>query len=230
MGTAFKYTEAKATLNQSFGHINLDAFEFAGYASVNYPHWFLDAVATAGHDTYGFDRPGVMNDTIHGATGGTASSAGFKTGYLVDVATVRAGPIAGLNYMQTYLNGYTETGDSLLTQTVSAQTLEALTGSAGVQIRFGNLIPAYRIDPYLNITAEHEFLGGRNIVTNQTSTPLLPVITPISGIGGITYGQVAAGLSTNLGGDLSGSIQGVATFGRAGGNDYGLSGSLLYRF
>ena len=192
LGTAFKYTDAKASLNQSFGHTDLNAYQFAGYASVNYPHWFLDAVATAGQDSYSIDRPGVMMDTIHGATNGTDLSAGFKTGYLLDAGRLRAGPIAGLNYLQANLNGYTETGDSLLTQTVGSQTIEALTGSAGLQIRFGNLIPQYRVDPYVNITAEHNFLGGRNIVTNQTSTPLLPVITPIAGVGSITCGRSRA--------------------------------------
>jgi outer membrane lipase/esterase len=229
LGGAFKYTDAKATLNQSFGHADLNSYQFAGYASVTYPHWFLDAIVNGGSDRYAFDRPGVM-DTIHGATDGHGFSATLKAGYLFDVGRLRAGPVGGLSYRQTDVNGYTETGDWLLTQVVGSQRFETLMGSAGVQIRFGYLMPEYRIDPFVNITAEHNFLGGRNIVTTQSSTPLLPVITPVAGLGEITYGQVTGGFSTALSGNVTGTVQGIATFGRAGGNDYGISGSLQYRF
>ena len=45
------------------------------------------------------------------------------------------GPIAGLSYTFADIQGYTETGDSLLTMMVNAQNVDSLTGNAGLQMR-----------------------------------------------------------------------------------------------
>jgi outer membrane lipase/esterase len=229
-GGAFKYTAPNATLTQGAGHINLNSYQFAGYASLNYPRWFADFVATVGHNDYLLDRPGVL-DTINAATSGTGFSAGFKAGRLFDVAALRVGPIIGLNYARAAVNGYTETGDPLLTQMVNGQSAEALTSSAGIQFRFGNLLGVRNVNPYLNLTAEHDFIGGsRSIVTTQTSAILLPITTPIAGRGEATYGKVAGGISATLTDNLKATINGFSTFARAGGDDFAVSTGLKYLF
>jgi hypothetical protein len=56
---------------------------------------------------------------------------------------------------------------------VGQQTEEALIGSVGVQFRMPFVVNGRTINPYLNITAEDDFIGnGRLIQFSATSAPL----------------------------------------------------------
>jgi len=113
---------------------------------------------------------------------------------------------------------------------VNRQTLENLTGSAGVQFRTPFAIGNGLYSPFLNLTAEHDFLGsGRTLITTQVTTPLLPVLTPIDSRNR-TYGKAAAGLAAVITDQVSATINIVSTFGRTGGNDYGVSGGVKVAF
>lgn len=229
-GAAFRYSQPRATLHQEAGHVDGTSYQFAAFGSLIYPDWFADLVMGYGWQQYKLDRPGVL-DTINGKTHGAGMLAGVKGGYLFDVATLKAGPIGGLSYSSAEVAAYTETGDPLLTQSVNSQKVNALTGSIGGQVRFGGLLGSASLDPYLNVTVEHEFQGGnRSIVTAQTSASMLPVTTPITGRGRITYGKLAAGVNGALASGLTAHINGSTTFARDGGNDYGVMASAKYRF
>lgn len=105
-----------------------------------------------------------------------------------------------------------------------------MTGSAGVQFRLPFAMATALYNPYVNVTAEHDFLGdGRIITTTQTSTLLLPVMTPTNSTNP-TYGKVAAGISGVISGNVSGMINAFSTFARADGNYYGVSGGIKVAF
>ncbi|HXP95384.1 MAG TPA: autotransporter domain-containing protein, partial [Telmatospirillum sp.] len=230
VGLAVNYSMPHATLNQSMGHIDADSYQFAGFGSVNYANWFADVVAGYGFNEYKLDRPGVLN-TIRGNVHGSDALVGAKGGYLFNVAPVKLGPIAGINYTTAALDSYTEQAEYLLTQMVGKHTTEMVTGQIGGQIRLSEPFGAAKIDPYVNLTAEHEFLGGdQSIVTTQASTPLLSVTTPVAGRGDTTYGKVGGGISASLAEGLSAQVNGATTFSRKGGDDYGVNAGLKYRF
>src|SRR6267378_1732596 len=63
-------------------------------------------------------------------------------------------------FARVRVNGYTETGDPVLTLTVGRQTAEALVGSVGVQFRAPFLVNGRIISPYLNLTAEDDLIGN----------------------------------------------------------------------
>jgi outer membrane autotransporter protein len=153
-----------------------------------------------------------------------------KAGYLFDIGPLRVGPIAGLNYVNARIAGYTETGDILITQIVDGQDIDSLTGSAGVQLRFPFALGAGLYSPFVNVTAEHDFLGsGRTITTTQVTTPLLPVLTP-SDDRDRTYGRVTGGVAANLGTNMDAMLNASTTFARAGGNEFAINGGLRLRF
>ncbi len=230
VGAAFSGTTPHATLNQSQGHIDMQSYQFAGYGSATYPNWFADGILAYGYNKYKLDRPGVLGDQT-ADTHGSNVSAAARAGYLFDLGSMKAGPIAGLSYTNVGIARYTEQGDYLLNQIVGNQTTGSLTGSVGVQLRLAQPFGAARIEAYLNVTAEHQFLSGdRTILTSQQSTPLIPVFTPILGRGEGTYGKVAAGMSAALAERLMAQVSAVATFAGDGGNDYGISGGLKYQF
>ncbi|MDA9497091.1 hypothetical protein XI05_05975 [Bradyrhizobium sp. CCBAU 11357] len=215
VGGALNYTNPVANLHGGSGHLNLDSYQVAGYASLTHSHLLTDIVATYGYNNYRVDRPGVV-DTIRGSTRGDTFTAGFKSAYLFDIGRVRVGPLVGLLYDYTNVDPYTETGDPIITQFVARQKLEGLTGSAGVQFRIPFLVGARAFNSFVNLTAEHDFLGGaRTLLAAETAALALPIYTVVAGNPDRTYGKVVGGVSTALTGNVSGVLTAASTFGNS---------------
>lgn len=226
LGLGFNYSNLQAS-----GNLGINEYQLAGYASYTGPNLFGDAVLSGGQNSFSVTRPGIIN-TITASPSGQSYVAAFDTGYLFDMSGFRIGPILGLMYADSHVNSYSESGDALLTQSVSGQHENSLTGSAGLQARFPVALPTGTIvSPYVDLTAERDFLGnGRVLTTAFTAAPALPIYNVVGGSGLGTYGMLAGGVSGNIAPRLSAGIQGQVTFARPGGNDYGVSASLAYRF
>ena len=228
-GGVFGYSNSTVSLGVQNAHDRIDSYQFAGYGSFTGVHLFADALLAYGHHDYTLDREGVI-DTVHGSTGADTFTAAAKAGYLVDAGPIRAGPIAGVNYTGAAIQGYTETGDSLLTWMVNQQTLDSLTGNAGVQMRFPFELAGTLYSPFIDVTAEHYFPGSaRTLTTTLVTAPLLPVLTPVSGENG-TYGKVAAGVAARIGGNVSATLNAETTFARESGNGVVVNGGIKVGF
>jgi outer membrane lipase/esterase len=229
LGGVFSYAQPNVDFNTQNAHLKIDALQFGGYSSYTSKNWFVDALLAYGRQNLHTDRAGII-DTIYGSTNADLFTIAAKAGYLFDVAAIRVGPIGGLNYTHATIGGYTETGDILLTQIVNRQDIDSLTGSAGVQFRFPFTMGRALYSPFVNVTAEHDFLGdGRIVTTTQTTTLLLPVLTPVNATNQ-TYGKVVAGIAGQLAGNVSGMINAYGTFGRSDGNFYGANGGIKVQF
>lgn len=229
VGGALNYTNPIANLHGGTGHLNLDSYQIGGYASFTYPHLLTDIVATYGYSNYRIDRPGVV-DTIRGSTTGDTFTVGVKSAYLFDVGTVRVGPLGGLVYDYTNVDPYTETGDPIITQFVARQKLEGLTGSAGVQVRVPFIVGARPVNSYVNLTAEHDFLGGaRTLLAAETVALALPIYTVVVGNPDRTYGKVVGGLSTALSGNVNAMLTAAGTFGTSN-PQFALQGAVKVAF
>lgn len=230
LGLVFNYANPHLDLADDRGHIKADDYQFGAYASLDYPDWFADAAAHYDRGNYRLDRPGVV-DTIRGETHADSYGAALRAGWLAAGETVRFGPLAGLAYTRSNIASYTETGDPLLTFAVGRQSLDALTGSAGVQLRVPVLLGGHAMSPYLNLTVEHEFLdGNRTLLATETQSPDLPIYTPIEGEGHETYGKLQAGVSAALDESLSLVFGAASTFARSGSYDVAGNVGLAWRF
>ena len=229
LGAVFSYAQPNASLGVQNAHLKIDALQFGGYSSHTSKNWFADFLLAYGYQQLNTDRLGVI-DVIHGSTNANLFTVAAKAGYLFDVASLRVGPIGGLNYTNASIAGYTETGDVLLTQIVGKQTIDSLTGSAGVQFRLPFTMSNALYSPFVNVTAEHDFLGdGRIITTTQSTTLLLPVMTPTNSTNQ-TYGRLLAGVAGQLAGNVSGMINAYTTFARSDGNFYGVNAGIKVAF
>jgi outer membrane lipase/esterase len=228
-GGVFNYSQPNASFGTQNAHLKIDAVQFGGYSSFTFKNWFADALVAYSRQNLHTDRAGII-DTIYGSTHADLFTVAAKAGYLFDLAPLRVGPIGALNYTNASIAGYTETGDILLTQIIGSQDLQSLTGSAGIQARLPVSFGRTRYSSYVNLTAEHDFLGdGRIITTTQATTLLLPVLTPVSP-SNQTYGKVLAGIAGQLGGNVSGMINAYTTFARNGGNFYGVNAGIKAAF
>jgi outer membrane autotransporter protein len=229
LGGVFGYSNSTVSLGVQNAHDKVDSYQFAGYGSYTGANLFADALIAYGFHDYALDRAGVI-DTVHGSTSADTFTAAAQAGYLVEAGPVRAGPIGSLYYTSAVIQSYTETGDSLLTMTVNQQSLDTLTGDAGVQLRFPFEFGGNLYSPFLNVTAGHDFPGSsRTVTTTLVSAPLLPVLTPVPGESG-TYGKIAGGVSARIGGNVSATFNAETTFAREGGNGLVVNGGIKVGF
>lgn len=231
-GFAFNYANPHASLRGGAGSIDIDSYGFAAYGSFTGTSLFADAALAYGRHDYAVTRPGVI-DPLNGATSGDSVAVAAKAGYLFDTfGPVRLGPIVGLTYATTRVGAYTERGDPVLTQSVGATGLDSLVGRAGLQLRAAPVsVVGLPVRTFVNVTAEHEFFdGSRTLATSLTSTPLLPILTPLGRGARGTYGLVEAGLSADVTPGVSLTLTGGTTFARTGGDGYAVNGGLTMRF
>ena len=229
LGDVFGYSNSTVSLGVQNAHDRIDSYQFASYGSFTGANLFADALIAYGHHGYTVDRQGII-DTVHGSTGADTFTAAAKAGYLFEAGPVRAGPIAGFYYTSAVIQPYTETGDSLLTMTVNRQSLDSLTGDAGVQLRLPFEFGGNLYSPFIDVTAGHDFPGSSRMVTaTLVSAPLLPVLTPVPGEGG-TYGKIAAGVAARIGGNVNATFNAETTFAREGGNGVVVNGGIKVGF
>jgi uncharacterized protein with beta-barrel porin domain len=210
---------------------DVSGIQGAAYLSYATRQWFLDLFAAYGSHDIDLSRPGVT-DPVLASTGASAFALAARAGYLFDFGGLRAGPIAGLAYVHSQVDGYTETGDKDLTLTVSALTLDSLTGSVGIRFLAPFRTGGKLVVPYLNVTWEHRFGDHDQVLTaTLTSAPALPpILLPFAAFDARDLGKIEGGLTLELGPELSASVSGASTFARDEGYDFRISAGLNYRF
>jgi len=215
-GIAINFTRANADYNGGAGSSTLDSTQVGVFGSFFYPNFFVDAMASWGGNNYNILRPGFGSPLTASPNGHGFAAAG-RAGYLFDFGTFRLGPIAQISYLQTTVDAYTESGDQLLTQLVRQQTGHDTIGAVGAQIRSPFSFGAFRVDPYLNLTVEHDFRNGLQIVqTAFTQNPASPIFTPVQ-FSNQTYGKVAGGMNFYVSPTVSALVTAESTVGRTGG-------------
>jgi outer membrane lipase/esterase len=226
VGGAFDYSNPKARLFNNAGTTDVNSYQFGIYSAWANTHFFAQGLVTYGWQNYHNTRPGVV-DTITSNPDGTSFVAGGKVGYLFDAGTSQVGPIGGLTYARVRVNGYTESGDPVLTLMVGQQSAEALIGSVGVQFRAPFTVNGRIISPYLNLTVDDDLIGnGRIIQFGATSAPLIINNWAIpNGTSQHVYGRVAGGVVAPVTNNVALTMNLSETVGRQGGNDfYGTGG------
>jgi outer membrane lipase/esterase len=232
VGGAFDYSNPKARLFNNQGTTEANAYQIGGYGAWTNANFFLQGLATVGWQNYRNVRPGVV-DTITSNPDGTSVVAAGKVGYLFGTPDkIQAGPIGSLLYARARVNGYTESGDPVLTLNVGPQTAETLIGSAGAQFRFPFWVAGKLISPYVNLTADDDIIGnGRIVQFGATSAPLIINNWNIANTNSHNvYGRVAAGVVAPVWNNVALTANVSQTFARQGGNDFYGNGGLKISF
>jgi outer membrane lipase/esterase len=224
---SFARLEADTTTDST---TDADVIHGALYLSYATRQWFFDALAAYGNITLDMARPGAV-ETVHGSTGVSAVGLAARTGYLFDLGKVRIGPIAGISFVTGRVGGYTEAGGDPTALQVDAQTVESLTGSAGIRLLAPFQMGGTLFVPYMNITLEHLFGDGTGSVkTSLTQAPGAPVSLSVPIFGARDYGKIEGGLTIELAPEASVNLSGASTFAREDGHDYRFSAGLSWRF
>lgn len=222
-----------AALNYSKGDAGIGGTGEAEVSGMNlgvYAGWsgggggFAEGYAGYGWQNYDFEREAVI-DEIEGESDGNSLVAGAKVGYLFGTSGLRVGPVAGLSYAKIDIDGYTETGDPVLTLNVDDQDLKALVGSLGIEARGSYTGGGLAVQPYASLTAEKDFEGdGRIIHYANTASPTIVNSFVLPDRSEDMYGRLAGGVSIGITPNASIQINGSTTIERDGGDE--LSGFL----
>jgi outer membrane autotransporter protein len=198
VGIAGNYTRPRATFNNDAARVRSRSWQVGAYGSFDAGGLFGQAYAGYGRDRNDITRAGVVDDMTANPHG-SHTLAGAKGGYLMGFGSLRAGPVVALDYARAQVDSYTEAGDLALTLNVGRQTLKAVTGQAGIEVR-GELAGLH---PYVDLVAEHDFTGDdRLIAFAQTSAPTIVNGWTVSR-GKDTYGRLSGGASASLNSRIS---------------------------
>src|ERR1700738_4750890 len=226
VGAAFDYSNPKARLLNNAGTTDVNSYQLGIYAAWADAHFFAQGLATYGWQDFRNTRPGVV-DTITSNPDGTTFVVAGKAGYLFDAGQAQVGPLGGLTYAHAMVKGCAAAGYPVWIRNVGPQTAEALIGSVGAQFRMPFVANGRVINPYLNLTAEDDFIGnGRIIQFSATSAPLIVNNWAIpNGTSQNVYGRVTAGVVAPVWNNVSLTANVSRTFARQGGDDfYGTGG------
>jgi uncharacterized protein YhjY with autotransporter beta-barrel domain/phospholipase/lecithinase/hemolysin len=230
-GIAGNYTSTNADLNNGAG-IDVNATQGAAYLSYATRHAYAEALAAYGSHDVDLDREAIIpGDRVRSSTDATSIAAAVRGGYLFDVGALRAGPIAGLTYLHTRIDGYEESGDPLLTYKVSSQTLDSVAFNLGLRFLAPFQAGGSTVVPYLNVLLEQQFGDStRTLTASLSQAPLLPILTPIANFDDGTYGKVEGGVTFQIGPALSATVNAATTFARSDERDFYVNAGLNYRF
>ena len=227
LGAALNYSRGEADMVTGTGGAKARAWQAGVYAGWTGGGAFVEGYAGYGWVDYDIVRTAVIDD-ISGETDGTALTAGGQAGYLFDLGRMRVGPVIGLRYARVELDGFTETGDPVLTLNVQDQETDSLLGTAGVELRGDLEVGGLAVQPYAQAALQQEFAGdGRTVRYALTAAPTIVNQWVLPARPDDLHGRVAGGVNLELGGAFSLQLNGATTVGADQGED--VSGFLALR-
>lgn len=218
-GVAANLSRPKVRFGTDTSRIKGRSLQIGAYAGTAIGPVFVQGHAGYGRDRHRISRTGVV-DNVTARPDGSHWTAGAKAGYLLPVSVVRLGAVVALDYTKAKVDGYTEAGDEALALNVGKQSLKALTGGAGVELRgdFGGGGVALR--PFLSVMAEKDFSGdSRTAVFAQTSAPGIVNRFDLGQRSEDVYARVSGGASAALATNISLDALASSTFGQDAGEE-----------
>jgi outer membrane autotransporter protein len=227
VGGAGAYTRSDSDFETGTGGGRAAGWQIGGYAGWEGNGAFVQGYAGIGTLDYEISRDAVI-DSISGDTDGKTVTAGAEAGYLLPFGGMSVGPVVGLRYARAELDGYTETGDPVLTLNVSDQNVKSLTGSAGLEARGAYEVGGLALQPYASAALEKEFEGNaRGVRYALTAAPEIVNTFQLPGRSRDTYGRVTGGVNLALGSALALQVQASSTLEHEEGNEF--AGSIALR-
>ena len=210
VGVALSYSRPEAQLGGS-GKTRATAWQLGAYGKFDVGGFSAEAHAGYGWLDYSIRRRAVI-DEISADTDGDSFVAGGEVGYAFALGGAKVGPVVGLQYARATLDGYTETGDPVLTLNVARQRASELVGFAGAEAVFETELGGIAVRPFAKLLAEKELdRSGRPILYANTSAPLIVNSFELEGAEDDVYGRLEGGVSFELADTLSLELQASTT-------------------
>ena len=218
-GLAVNYSRPKINFGNDNAENEARTVQLGGYAGFGLGGGFVQGYAGYGWNKHDIDRAGVV-EGMEADPKGHHFIAGAKAGYLLPMGDIRVGPVAALDYAKAKVDGYTETGDPVLTLNVDSLSYSSMRGSLGVELRgdFGD--EGMQLRPYASAVVEKDFTGDeRTLHFAQTSAPTIVNSFALEDGSKKAYARIAGGFSAGILSNISLDVGGSATIGKDQGEE-----------
>ena len=216
VGAAVNYSRPKAKFGKDVSDTDGHTWQVGAFGSYNFGGGFAEAYLGYGNDNIDINREGIVDD-MRASPDASHWAAGAKAGYLMPFAGLQVGPVIGLDYAKAKVDGYTESGDPVLTLNVSSVSAKSLEGTAGLEVR-GNAGASVR--PFASAVLAKDFASnGRTVQFSQTSAPIIVNSWRVGEGSDGVYGRVSGGARVDLFNRITLDALVGGTLGRDDGND-----------
>jgi outer membrane lipase/esterase len=229
-GVALGYNDDHADVNEG-GKVQDEGFNAGLYGLATSGPVYVKASFGIGDDWYRTSTTGAGFGGVTGKPKGTSYTFDIEGGYdLAPWHGVALTPQLGLSYNDAALQGYTDSGDPLLTQQVSSQGYQEILATPGFTASTGLAVGGVWLVPFASAAAQiHLSNQGASFTSSFTDVPLVtqtnsyPAQPP-------AWALLGAGVSASLGNQLTASIAIKTTAFKNNGNAFFGSGSLNWQF
>lgn len=228
LGLAGGYGHGNGDVDGVYSDLDNRQFTLSPYARWQAPNGTVfDARLSASLERWDYTRAA-------GAASAEADIDGYSFGarigasHAIETAWTKVTPFASLTYLNTHVDGYSETGAGLGNLTVPSYSVDALQAQAGVGVSHDwELQNGSRLRGFASVALGGSFLGDETITTSYTSSATAFLSQVETGQG--AFGQVEAGFAV----DVTPSLSLTSSYGGSFGADrnqhtvsLGLSGRL----
>ena len=228
VGLALNYSRPKVNFGNDAADNEAKSLQLGGYGAFGIAGGFIQAYAGYGWDDHEIERAGVVSE-LEADPDGDHFIAGAKGGYLMPLGTVRVGPVVALDYAKAKVDGYTETGDAVLSLNVDSLSYKSLRGSVGVEVRGDFEGGGAQLRPFASAAIEKDFTGDeRTVQFAQTSAPTIVNSFAFDDASKSAYGRIGLGLNAQILSSVSLDVAGSATVGKDQGEE--TSAQVGFRF
>ncbi len=167
-GVAGGWSTTDQDFDRSGGDQDLDTWSGSLYATYQLEGFYTDAIVTYSNLDFDLDRRiryPTVNRTASSSTDGDEWAASLGTGYSFTSGAWSYGPHVRVNYVDTDIDGYTESGAFGLDLRVDDQDVRSLTTDLGANVSYAVSTGFGVLTPYARGEWEHEFEDDARSIT-----------------------------------------------------------------
>ncbi|HKR36561.1 MAG TPA: autotransporter domain-containing protein [Steroidobacteraceae bacterium] len=219
LGAALSYGSSSVDFAADDGALDTDSFALSLYGSAYAAkNFYFDGIVNIANSSFDAERNityvdgmGLVSADAQGDTDGMTWSGGLSAGYDFLAGGLTISPNLGFFYIDTTIDGFTESGAGGLNLIYDEQKFKSLTGNVGLRLTYawnvswGVLLPHLRADFVREFEDDVDVFGVRFASDpNAASTPPVLVATDNPDT---SYWRLAAGFSAQFKGGVSGYIE-----------------------
>jgi outer membrane autotransporter protein len=192
IGGALSYGSSSVDFKADDGSLDTDSYSLSLYGSAYAAkNFYFDGIVNFQNSSYDafrnityVDGMGLVNADAAGDTDGMTLSGGLSMGYDFLAGGLTISPNLGFFYIDTTIDGFTESGAGGLNLIYDEQKFKSMTGNAGLRLTYawnvswGVLLPHLRVDYVREFEDDVDVFGVRFANDpNAASTPPVLVAT-----------------------------------------------------
>jgi autotransporter-associated beta strand protein len=167
LGASLAYADASTSLLATPSSAQVDSILGAAYGRYSDDGWFVSGFAGDSSQSISTARQVVAGATVfhlHGHTNGDSPTVAVEAGHEFSLAQFRVSPVAGLQWLETSTNGYTETGGAPA-MTFADVSRDSLLGRLGIDVDGAIDLGGATVRPIAHAYYVHDFESGARQVT-----------------------------------------------------------------